>query len=166
MTEPTEIKKGLAGSSSTTPPSRKVNPETNSLLYRGYPVQELAATQPFEEVAYLLWHGELPTDEQLAAVRGRRSARTARSTTTSSTAIDLLPLDAHPMDVVRTAVSRDRGARSRRRTTRSREADLAQGACACSRSCRRSSPTTSAAAAARSSSSRATTSTTRRTSSG
>ena len=39
----------------------KVNPETNSLLYRGYPVQDLAARRSFEEVAYLLWHGELPT---------------------------------------------------------------------------------------------------------
>ena len=38
----------------------KVNPETNSLLYRGYPVQELAASVTFEEVAYLLWYGELP----------------------------------------------------------------------------------------------------------
>ena len=47
-------------SSSTPRAISKVNPETNSLLYRGYPVQELAADCSFEEVAYLLWHGELP----------------------------------------------------------------------------------------------------------
>ena len=65
MTE-TEIKKGLAGVVVDYTAVSKVNPETNSLLYRGYPVQELAATQPFEAVAYLLWNGELPTQEQLA----------------------------------------------------------------------------------------------------
>ena len=61
----TEIKKGLAGVVVDTTAISKVNPETNSLLYRGYPVQELAATQPFEAVAYLLWNGELPTEDQL-----------------------------------------------------------------------------------------------------
>ncbi len=55
----TEIKKGLAGVVADVTAISKVNPETNSLLYRGYPVQELAAMQPFEAVAYLLWHGEL-----------------------------------------------------------------------------------------------------------
>ena len=44
----------------------KVVQETNSLTYRGYPVQELAATKTFEEVAYLLWYSELPTPDQLA----------------------------------------------------------------------------------------------------
>jgi len=58
----TEIKKGLAGVIVDYTAISKVNPETNSLLYRGYPVQELAATQPFEAVAYLLWHGELPSE--------------------------------------------------------------------------------------------------------
>ena len=68
MTEP-DIKKGLAGVYVDYTAVSKVNPETNSLLYRGYPVQELAATQPFEAVAYLLWHGELPNDVQLAQLR-------------------------------------------------------------------------------------------------
>ncbi|HKP08621.1 MAG TPA: citrate/2-methylcitrate synthase, partial [Microbacterium sp.] len=53
MTDP-DIKKGLAGVVVDYTAVSKVNPETNSLLYRGYPVQELAATQPFEAVAYLL----------------------------------------------------------------------------------------------------------------
>ena len=56
MTEP-DIKKGLAGVVVDSTAISKVNPETNSLLYRGYPVQELAATQSFEAVAYLLWNG-------------------------------------------------------------------------------------------------------------
>ncbi len=100
----TEIKKGLAGVVVDYTAVSKVNPETNSLLYRGYPVQELAATQPFEAVAYLLWHGELPTEEQLAALRAEERAHRALADNVKA-AIDLLPLEAHPMDEVRTAVS-------------------------------------------------------------
>ena len=52
MTE-IEIKKGLAGVIVDYTAVSKVNPETNSLLYRGYPVQELAATQPFVEEEFM-----------------------------------------------------------------------------------------------------------------
>jgi len=99
-----EIRKGLAGVVADVTAISKVNPETNSLLYRGYPVQELAATQSFEAVAYLLWHGELPTDEQLAEFRDIERRHRALSPEVTA-AIDALPLDAHPMDEVRTAVS-------------------------------------------------------------
>ncbi|MFT4135622.1 bifunctional 2-methylcitrate synthase/citrate synthase [Microbacterium sp.] len=100
----TDIKKGLAGVVVDSTAISKVNPETNSLLYRGYPVQELAATQPFEAVAHLLWHGELPTDEQLAALRAVERAHRALAPEVKAV-IDLLPLDVHPMDEVRTALS-------------------------------------------------------------
>jgi 2-methylcitrate synthase/citrate synthase II len=99
-----EIHKGLAGVVVDTTAISSVNPETNSLLYRGYPVQQLAAQCSFEQVAYLLWHGELPTDAQLGEFvnieRGQRSldANVRR-------VIDDLPASAHPMDIVRTAVS-------------------------------------------------------------
>lgn len=100
----TDIKKGLAGVTVDETAVSKVNPETNSLLYRGYPVHELAATQPFEAVAYLLWIGELPDAEQLAALR--RTEREHRALPDDvRAAIDLLPASAHPMDEVRTAVS-------------------------------------------------------------
>ena len=62
--EPT-IYKGLAGVTVDTTSVSKVMPETNSLTYRGYAVQDLAANCRFEEVAYLMWHGELPTRSQL-----------------------------------------------------------------------------------------------------
>ena len=103
MTDP-DIKKGLAGVTVDYTAVSKVNPETNSLLYRGYPVQELAATQPFEAVAYLLWHGELPTDEQLAELRAEERRHRALEPDVKAV-IDLVPADAHPMDEVRTAVS-------------------------------------------------------------
>ena len=99
-----DIRKGLAGVVADTTAISKVNPETNSLLYRGYPVQELAATQSFEAVAYLLWNGELPTDEQLAELRAAERVHRALDADVRA-AIDLVPLDAHPMDEVRTAVS-------------------------------------------------------------
>src|SRR6478752_308886 len=98
------IYKGLAGVPVDYTAISKVNPETNSLLYRGYPVQELAASVTFEEVAYLLWHGDLPTDDQLAAFEElERSQR--GSDHEVKRIIDELPLTAHPMDVVRTAIS-------------------------------------------------------------
>ncbi len=103
MTE-TEIKKGLAGVVVDTTAISKVNPETNSLLYRGYPVPELAKSRSFEEVALLLWYGELPSAEQLAGFE--RIERTLRPLDPRTLALlDTLPHFAHPMDVVRTAVS-------------------------------------------------------------
>lgn len=103
MSDP-DIKKGLAGVVVDTTAISKVNPETNSLLYRGYPVQELAATQPFEAVAYLLWNGELPTTQQLADLRATEREHRALAANVKA-AIDLVPVEAHPMDEIRTAVS-------------------------------------------------------------
>ena len=102
-TEPT-IYKGLAGVVVDNTAISKVNPETNSLLYRGYPVQELAAQKSFEEVAWLLWKGELPTAAELAEfVKFERSNRSLDASV--KRVIDELPKTSHPMDVVRTAVS-------------------------------------------------------------
>ncbi|KUM37440.1 bifunctional 2-methylcitrate synthase/citrate synthase [Arthrobacter sp. EPSL27] len=100
----TEIKKGLAGVVVDYTAVSKVNPDTNSLLYRGYPVQELAAKCSFEEVAYLLWNGELPTPEQLAEFTARERAGRALDPTLQAI-IDALPKNAHPMDICRTAAS-------------------------------------------------------------
>ena len=99
-----EIRKGLAGVVADTTAVSKVNPETNSLLYRGYPVQELAASCSFEEVAWLLWHGELPTPAELAGFHERETAHRALDPRVARVLAEL-PQDAHPMDVVRTAVS-------------------------------------------------------------
>ncbi|MGB4135916.1 MAG: citrate/2-methylcitrate synthase, partial [Microbacterium sp.] len=99
-----DIKKGLAGVVADVTAISKVNPETNSLLYRGYPVQELAATQSFEAVAYLLWSGELPNAEQLTEFQRRERALRALDPRTVAL-LDLIPVEAHPMDVVRTVVS-------------------------------------------------------------
>lgn len=98
------IYKGLAGVVVDTTAISKVVPETNSLTYRGYAVQDLAAHCSFEQVAYLLWNGELPTDAQLAQFcQQERAARRADRSLLSLVA--KLPENCHPMDVVRTAIS-------------------------------------------------------------
>lgn len=109
MTAPTvderpDIKKGLAGVVVDTTAISKVVPQTNSLTYRGYPVQDLAARCSFEQVAFLLWRGELPTDAELAlfSQRERASRRVDRS---MLSLLAKLPDNCHPMDVVRTAIS-------------------------------------------------------------
>jgi len=100
----TDIKKGLAGVVVDTTAISKVNPDTNSLLYRGYPVQELAAYCSFEQVAWLLWHGELPSDAELAEFTAAERAGRALAPDVKA-AIDLTAVTSHPMDVIRTAVS-------------------------------------------------------------
>lgn len=119
-----EIKKGLAGVVVDYTAVSKVNPDTNSLLYRGYPVQELAAKCSFEEVAYLLWNGELPTEEQLAEFTARERAGRALDPVVKQV-IDALPLTSHPMDVCRTAAS-VMGARHPLAEDSSREANMAK----------------------------------------
>jgi citrate synthase/2-methylcitrate synthase len=101
---PDQINRGLTGVVVDVTAISKVNPDTNSLLYRGYAVQQLADRCTAEEVAYLLWHGELATPVQLAEFETlERSLRHLDPAV--KRAIDALPLSAHPMDVVRTAVS-------------------------------------------------------------
>ena len=63
--EKMNVKKGLEGVVMDTSSVSKVNADTNSLVYRGYPVQDLAENCSFEEVAYLLYTGELPNKLQL-----------------------------------------------------------------------------------------------------
>lgn len=117
-----EIRKGLNGVVADTTAISKVNPETNSLLYRGYPVPQLAATQSIEAVAHLLWTGELPDEQELAqAVAHERSHRDLVPQVRA--AMDSLPTTCHPMDAVRTAVS-VLGALDPRAQDSSREAEL------------------------------------------
>ncbi|KMK73185.1 citrate synthase [Kocuria rhizophila] len=100
----TEIRKGLAGVVADATAVSKVNAETNSLLYRGYPVQELAEKCSAEEVALLLWNGELPSAEELEAFRILERENRALSPELKRV-IDELPTTCHPMDVCRTAAS-------------------------------------------------------------
>ncbi len=99
-----EVRKGLVGVYADTTAVSKVMPETNSLTYRGYAVQDLCERCCFEEVAYLLWNGELPNRNQLAEFRREEAAERAISDALVQ-AVRQFPASAHPMDAIRTAVS-------------------------------------------------------------
>lgn len=100
----TTINKGLVGVVVDKTAISGVSPETDLLLYRGYPLAELARRASFEEVAYLLWYGELPGPAELTGfLRAERAQRALPRDLVAL--IDSLPTSAHPMDVVRTVVS-------------------------------------------------------------
>lgn len=76
----------------------------NDLHYRGYDIADLAAHCEFEEVAYLLIHGALPTQSQLSAYKTKLKG--LRGIPDQVKAIlEQIPASAHPMDVMRTGVS-------------------------------------------------------------
>ena len=76
----------------------------NDLHYRGYDIRDLAAHCEFEEVAYLLVHGKLPTIDELTAYKARLVAL-RRLPEEMKRALEILPATASPMDVLRTGVS-------------------------------------------------------------
>lgn len=98
------VKKGLEGVVADTTEVSKVMPEINSLVYKGYPVQDLAENCSFEEVAYLLWNGELPTESELKSFCEKEKAYRKISDDLIAV-IKKFPKTAHPMDTVRTGVS-------------------------------------------------------------
>ena len=99
-----DIKKGLLGIVVDETEVSKVMPEINSLTYRGYAAQDLCAKCKFEEVAYLILNGELPSKKQLKDFeKTERKHRNLSKTLIAD--IKKIPKKAHPMDVARTAVS-------------------------------------------------------------
>ncbi len=76
----------------------------NDLAYRGYDILDLAAACEFEEVAYLLVHGQLPNGAELAGYKKKLRALRGIPASVMS-ALEALPASSHPMDVMRTAVS-------------------------------------------------------------
>ena len=76
----------------------------NDLHYRGYDIADLANHSTFEEVAYLLGYGTLPTAAQLAAYE-LKLRRLRGLPALVQDALELLPASAHPMDVMRTGCS-------------------------------------------------------------
>ena len=99
-----EIKKGLLGIVVDETTISHVVPELSALTYRGYKVQDLCDKCDFEEVAFLVLHGELPSKKQLKKfIKDERSNRKLSRTIIKN--IQQMPKNAHPMDVIRTCVS-------------------------------------------------------------
>ena len=103
MTTEIELKRGLQGVYIDKTQSSFIDGAEGKLLYRGYSIHDLAEKSTFEETVYLLLYGKLPNQGELddfdALLRANRSI--------PAEVIEIIRLtkDAHPMDVLRTAVS-------------------------------------------------------------
>ena len=95
---------GLEGVVAASTALSHVYGDEGRLVYRGYDIHELAGKASFEEVAYLLWQGKLPTASQLEAF----TAQLGQNRTLPDaviTALRALPSETPPMDALRTGVS-------------------------------------------------------------
>src|SRR5690606_38116294 len=84
-------------------PTTFIDGKAGELRYRGYSIHDLAEHSTFEETAYLLLYGELPTRSELA--KFDEDLKAARQLPPAVLDIISAVKDAHPMDVLRTAVS-------------------------------------------------------------
>src|ERR1700690_2285484 len=105
-TLPNRAKKGVGLSGVTAGPTAlcTVGRTGNDLHYRGYDILDIADTCEFEEIAYLLVHGTLPTIAELTTYKAElKSLRGIPAAV--KTVLEALPASTHPMDVMRTAVA-------------------------------------------------------------
>jgi 2-methylcitrate synthase len=103
---PNRAKKGvgLAGVTAGNTALCTVGRSGNDLHYRGYDILDVADTCEFEEIAYLLVHGTLPTRAELGVYKAK--LRTLRGLPMAvKQSLEALPAAAHPMEVMRTGVS-------------------------------------------------------------
>lgn len=98
-----KIHRGLKGVYFERSATTFIDGREGELRYRGYSIHDLAEHSSFEETAYLLFHGELPSAAELAAFDAELKA--ARSLPEGVIDIVRGIAGAHPMDVLRTAVS-------------------------------------------------------------
>ncbi|MGC1680493.1 MAG: citrate/2-methylcitrate synthase [Pseudolabrys sp.] len=106
MTETAEaikIQRGLKGVYFDRSPCTFIDGKAGELCYRGYSIHDLAEHSSFEETAWLLLNGELPSKQQLAGFDADLKA--ARKLPAQILDIILAVKAAHPMDVLRTAAS-------------------------------------------------------------
>jgi 2-methylcitrate synthase len=105
-TLPARAKKGvgLSGVTAGNTALCTVGRSGNDLHYRGYDILEFADSSEFEEIAYLLVHGTLPTRAELAGYKAKLKALRGLPAAVKA-ALETLPAASHPMDVMRTGVS-------------------------------------------------------------
>jgi 2-methylcitrate synthase len=95
---------GLAGVIAGQTAICTVGKEGAGLTYRGYDIYDLSNNANFEEVAFLLLHGHLPTQAELKSYIEKIKANRGLPDALASV-LEMIPADAHPMDVLRTGVS-------------------------------------------------------------
>lgn len=98
------IAKGLEGVIIDDSSICMIDGNAGRLIYRGYDIHDLAANLTFEEVAYLLWNGDLPTRTQLGDLNKRLSMERPIPANLKAT-IRNLPRTSNTLDVLRTAIS-------------------------------------------------------------
>ncbi|MEK9659108.1 MAG: citrate/2-methylcitrate synthase [Chloroflexota bacterium] len=98
-----ELKRGLRDVYFENTESSFVIGDIGRLIYRGYDIHDLAENSSFEEVVYLMMHGKLPTKAELAGFD--KALKSARAIPAPVLEVIRQIKDAHPMDVLRTAVS-------------------------------------------------------------
>src|SRR5207248_9714280 len=102
---PTEFSPGLEGVVAAKTAVSEVDGANGRLIYRGgYLIEDVAPVASFEEIAYLLWNGELPNEKELDSLHQQMAD--GRNLNKSATGA-LMAMDAaiDPMDVLRTVVS-------------------------------------------------------------
>ena len=82
-----------------------VNGQLGQLFYEGYDIRDLARDSSFEEVVWLLWHGELPSGRELAKFRSDLASHRKLSDQTAAMIDQLAGINAHPMPVLRVATT-------------------------------------------------------------
>jgi citrate synthase len=100
----TSFKAGLEDVVALTSDICFIDGKEGRLVYRGYNIVDLAEHSTFEEVVFLLWHGNLPTRSELDAFT-RELASMRRLPEPVMAFLKSLPKTVHPMDVLRSAVS-------------------------------------------------------------
>ena len=103
-TESTAATAGLRGVVAAQSAISDVNGELGILIYQGYGIHDLAENSTFEEVIFLLWNGRLPKKDELEDLQNQFRANYEAP----AEVIELMrqfPLNADPMDVLRTSVS-------------------------------------------------------------
>jgi citrate synthase len=103
MTDQVKINRGLKGVYFERSGVSHIDGAKGELSYRGYSIHDLATHSTFEEVAYLLIHGELPNQQELNAFE--ENLKAARELPIAVYDVIRAAKDGHPMDVLRTAVS-------------------------------------------------------------
>jgi len=100
-----EFSPGLEGVVAAETEVSEVDGANGRLIYRGgYLIEDLAPVVTFEEVAYLLWHGELPTTAQLDALKHQMAAARSLGDHARRT-LESADAETNPMDILRTVVS-------------------------------------------------------------
>ncbi|KPN29327.1 citrate synthase [Halolamina pelagica] len=100
-----EVQKGLEGVVVGESQLSYINGDEGRLIYRGHDIETLAEHATYEEVLYLLWHGSLPTESELAEFTATMAEERSVDDEVLAALADLAAADEAPMAALRTAVS-------------------------------------------------------------